>query len=110
MSCDVNTAGDLEGYAFGECGPKAARAVEAHLFGCADCAAELRRLRSERRLFRARMEADTAPVPAFEEVLARIEEQAPVRASGGRARIEEQAPVRASGGRSRAVVSAAVAV
>lgn len=96
MSCDVNTAGDLEAYAFGECNAQAARAVEAHLFGCAACAAELRRLRGERRLFRARLERDSAPVPAFDGVLARIQEQG-------------AAPLRVASGRSRALVSTAVA-
>ncbi len=73
MSCEVISRGDLEAYVFGEAGPRVARAVEGHLFGCGECAAEMRQLRSERRLFRTRLEAEDLAVPAFEDVLARID-------------------------------------
>lgn len=79
MICDVISSGDLEAYVCGEASSKAARAVEAHLFGCRACAAELRLLQSERRLFRARADVDTAVVPTFADVLARID-----REDGGR--------------------------
>lgn len=74
MTCHLIATGELEAYAFGERSPAAGRAIEGHLFGCAACAAELRHLRNERRLFRARAETSPDPleVPAFADVLARI--------------------------------------
>lgn len=97
MKCQFVQGGDLDAYVTGELSPAEARTVEAHLFGCAKCAAELRRLRAEQRLFRARAEQDTAAVPSFEGVLARLggagaKGRAPARgdvparsAAGGRA-------------------------
>lgn len=79
MNCEVISRGDLEAYVFGEAEPRVARQVEAHLFGCSECAAELRQLRSERRLFRARLDDAAPAVPSFEDVLARIDN------GGGRA-------------------------
>jgi anti-sigma factor RsiW len=90
MSCEVVKRGALDAYVHGDLAPGEARAVEAHLFGCHECAAELRRLRAERRLFRTRAEQDTAAVPSFEGVLARID------AAGGE-------PVRPASPRSPAV-------
>lgn len=81
MICDVIQRGDLEAYVFGEAAPDTARKVESHLFGCAECAAEMRLLRSERRVFRARQEAVAAEVPSFEALLSRLDaevEPAPV--------------------------------
>lgn len=72
MSCDLLQNGILDEYAAGELGAAEAREVEAHLFGCSQCATELRALRAERRLFRARAEEAPLPVPSFEGVLARI--------------------------------------
>lgn len=74
MTCHLIATGELEAYAFGERSPAAGRALEGHLFGCAACAAELRHLRSERRLFRARAETSPDPLelPPFADVLARI--------------------------------------
>ncbi len=72
MKCQFVQGGDLDAYVTGELSPAEARSVEAHLFGCSQCAAELRRLRAEQRLFRARAEQDTAVVPSFEGVLARL--------------------------------------
>ena len=79
MSCEVRTAGDLDAYAFGELSAPAARAVEAHLFGCAGCAAELRRLRAEQRLFRARLDAPAPAPPPLAAVLDLIDGAAPAR-------------------------------
>ena len=73
MNCEVMTRGDLEAYVFNEMDGSDARRVESHLFGCTECAAEMRRLREERRLFRSRAEAVTAEVPSFEDLLARID-------------------------------------
>ncbi|MFO0590605.1 MAG: zf-HC2 domain-containing protein [Polyangiaceae bacterium] len=73
MNCEVMTRGDLEAYVFNETDGAESRRVESHLFGCAECAAEMRRLREERRLFRSRAEAMPAEVPSFEDVLARID-------------------------------------
>lgn len=72
MKCQFVQGGDLDAYVTGELSPAEARSVEVHLFGCAECASELRRLRAEQRLFRARAEQDTAVVPSFEGVLARL--------------------------------------
>lgn len=72
MSCEVIHRGDLDAYVSGELSRAEARRVEAHLFGCGECAVELRRLRAEQRLFRARAEQEAAEVPSFEGVLARI--------------------------------------
>lgn len=76
MSCNVIQRGDLDAYVTGELSSPEARSVEAHLFGCSECATELRRLRAEQRLFRARAEQHTAAVPSFEGVLARIDRTA----------------------------------
>lgn len=73
MNCEVISRGDLEAYVFGEAEPRVARQVEAHLFGCSECATELRQLRSERRLFRTRLDDAPPAVPSFEDVLARID-------------------------------------
>jgi anti-sigma factor RsiW len=114
MICDVITRGDLESYVLGELPAKAGRRVEAHLFTCAECAAELRLLRAERRLFRARAEADAAEVPAFEGVLARIEGESVAlpAASGDRASLP--LPAARSGvaakGRARRVMGSALGV
>jgi hypothetical protein len=48
-------------------------ALEAHLAGCPRCAGEVRRLREERRLFRAREAEARAQLPSFEGVLARMD-------------------------------------
>lgn len=76
MSCEVIQRGDLDAYASAELPRAEARRVEVHLFGCAECATELRRLRAEQRLFRMRAEQDTAEAPSFEGVLARLGEDA----------------------------------
>ncbi|MEZ4309775.1 MAG: zf-HC2 domain-containing protein [Polyangiaceae bacterium] len=73
MSCEWIRRGDLDAYSSSELGSDEARSLEAHLFGCAECARELRRLRAEQRLFRARAEAEREAVPSFEPVLARID-------------------------------------
>ena len=78
MSCSIVRRGDLDAYVSGELGPAEARPVEAHLFECNECAIELRRIRVEQRLFRARAEQDRPVVPSFDGVLARID-RAPAR-------------------------------
>ncbi len=90
MICDVIRRGDLEAYVFGEAAPEVARRVEAHLFGCSECATEMRILRSERRVFRARQDEPAAPVPSFEALLARIEAEG---ASVPATPVVEEAPV-----------------
>ncbi len=90
MICDVIRRGDLEAYVFGEAPPEVARRVEAHLFGCNECATEMRILRSERRVFRARQDEPSAPVPSFEALMARIEAEG---ASVPATPVEEEAPL-----------------
>lgn len=72
MSCNRIHKGDLDAYVHGELSDAEANALESHLFGCRHCATELRQLREEQRLFRLRAEAETAAVPSFADVLARI--------------------------------------
>lgn len=72
MSCNKMEMGDLDAYVHGELSAAEAHSLEAHLFGCADCATELRHLREEKRLFQARAEADDSDVPAFADILARM--------------------------------------
>lgn len=72
MSCNRIHRGDLDAYVCGELSVAEAASLESHLFGCQDCATELRHLRQEKRLFRVRADADTEQVPAFEDVLLRI--------------------------------------
>lgn len=72
MNCNKIQMGDLDAYVHGELSAVEANSLETHLFGCQDCAAELRHLREEKRLFRLRSESDAQEVPAFADVLARI--------------------------------------
>ena len=72
MKCKRIQKGDLDAYIHGELSSAETGSLEAHLFGCAHCATELRHLRQEKRFFRARADADTEPTPSFESVLARI--------------------------------------
>lgn len=80
MSCNKIQMGDLDAYVHGELSATEGQELEAHLFGCASCATELQQLRQEKRLFRLRADADQEQVPAFAEILARINraETAPV--------------------------------
>jgi len=72
MSCNKIQKGDLDAFVHGELSAVETEELEAHLFGCKYCATELQQLRQEKRLFRLRAEADEEQVPAFAEVLARI--------------------------------------
>jgi anti-sigma factor RsiW len=75
MSCNKIQKGDLDAYVHGELSAVEAEGLEAHLFGCAFCVTELRHLRQEKRLFRSRADADEEQVPAFADILARINRQ-----------------------------------
>ncbi|WP_437676878.1 zf-HC2 domain-containing protein [Sorangium sp. So ce131] len=78
----------VEAYAAGELGEAEAARVAAHVASCRGCAEELRWLRAERRLFRARAAAHPGP-PPLEAVLARAAEEAPACAA-------KRAPARAA--------------
>ncbi|WP_437314870.1 zf-HC2 domain-containing protein [Sorangium sp. So ce385] len=75
----------VEAYADGTLDPAEAQRVAAHIEACRRCAAELRWLRAEQRLFTARAAALPGP-PLLDAVLARAAEGTPARA------VEDAAP------------------
>jgi len=72
MNCQKIHEGDVDAYVHGELSPAEAKTLEVHSFACEYCAAELRHLREEKRLFRSRADSDDEVLPAFADVLARI--------------------------------------
>ena len=90
-SCDVER---LEALIEGALPAEDAAETRAHLAACPRCAEELRWLREERRVFGARTEPATPPVPAFSAVLAEVRKEtaAHAPASPGARRFRDRAP------------------
>ncbi|MBK8257569.1 MAG: zf-HC2 domain-containing protein [Polyangiaceae bacterium] len=72
MTCKRTMRGDLDAYVMGELADEKAHNLQAHLFECQECARELRLLRAEKRVFRARAENIVDAAPPFESVLAQL--------------------------------------
>ncbi|WP_437996827.1 zf-HC2 domain-containing protein [Sorangium sp. So ce185] len=99
----------VEAYADGTLDPAEAQRVAAHIEACRRCAAELRCLRAEQRLFTARAAALPGP-PLLEAVLARAAEGTPARAvedAAPWANADAGAPARRGPGGRRAVRASA---
>ncbi len=90
-SCDVER---LEALIEGALPAEDAAETRAHLAACARCAEELCWLREERRVFAARTETATPPVPAFSAVLAEARREAGAHAPAerGARRFRDHAP------------------
>lgn len=92
MTCNRTLRGDLDAYVMGELDAEKNHRVQAHLFECQECARELRLLRAEKKLFRARAEHTTEAVPPFESVLAQLDNvgvpaRVPVRGDAARSKV-----------------------
>jgi hypothetical protein len=74
IGCDVD---ELEALVAGTLSAGPAGEVRAHVAACARCAEEIRWLREERRLFRARPEVPAEAVPPFAAVLAEVRGEVP---------------------------------